>query len=121
MVRMMLVVAVLLLTGLTGAAEAADNPEHNSKNARKALIVLGAIGADTKEIRNFVENIDSRIENGYLTLAEEKIAGGTIKLHYELGSGVKLKRIELRFTPDDSNWVATARPDRVMINYTYKF
>lgn len=122
MVKIKSVVAALLLVATPNMAVAAeDEPGQKSKNARKALIILGHIGADSKEIRNFVEKIDSRIEGDYLTFAKERIETGTIRFHYRLGEGVRLKNFELQYAPDDSNWNATARPDSVMVNYSYKF
>lgn len=117
-----LVVALLLLTILENPAAAADTPEHQSKNARKVLAVLGAIGINNPEIKELVEKVDANIDQeGYYTLAQKKVPGGTLTLHYQLGNGINTKQIELQFAPDDSNWRATARTNQVMINYSYKF
>ncbi len=122
MVKSLSVVAALLLMVVPEMAVAAqDEPEHKSKNARKALIILGHMGVDSREVREFVQTIDSRIEGDYFTIRKERIENGTIRLHYRLGEGVRLKNIELQYAPDNSNWTATARPDSVMLNYSYKF
>lgn len=123
MVKSKSVVAALLLVISPGVADAAeDEPGQKSKSARKALVILGHMGVDSKEIRSLVNEIDSRIEGDYLTFAKERLAdSGTIRFHYRLGEGMKLKNIELQYVPDNSNWNATARPDSVMVNYTYKF
>jgi hypothetical protein len=122
MVKIKSVVAALLLVVTPNMAVAAeDEPGQKSKSARKALIILGHIGADSKEVRNLVEKIDSRIEGDYFTIGKERVENGTIRLHYRLGEGVSLKNVELQYAPDNSNWNATARPDSVMINYSYKF
>ncbi len=116
------VVAALLLVVTPNMAVAAeDEPGQKSKNARKALVILGHLGADSKEVRSLINEIDSRIEGDYLTFAKERVETGTIRFHYRLGEGMKLKNIELQYVPDNSNWTATARPDSVMINYSYKF
>jgi len=116
-----LVVALLLLSMVGNQAQAAETPEHQSKNARKILHVLGTIGINDPQVKSFISGIDKNVKDGYLQLHEEKIAGGTLTLHYELKPGVTSKQIELKFVPDNSNWVATARPKEVMVRYNYKF
>jgi len=117
-----LVVVTLLLATVVTPAYAADPTEHQSKNARKVFAVLGSLGINDPQIKSFISDIDKHVKDGYLHLAEERIAGGKLVLHYEIkGAKVTSKQIELRFTPDDSNWVATARPNEVMVRYSYKF
>jgi len=117
-----LVVVTLLLATVATPAYAADPAEPQSKNARKVLAVLGTIGINDPQVKSFISGIDKHIKNGYLQLAEERVAGGTLVLHYDInGTKITSKQIELRFTPDDSNWVATARPNEVMVRYSYKF
>lgn len=116
--------ALLLLTMLQQNAAAAAEPdknEHQSKNARKVLILLGSLGINDPDIKNLISKADGRIKGGYLTLAEERVAGGTLKLHYQTGTNIGIKRMEIQFTPDNSDWRAFARTDRVMIEYKYKF
>jgi hypothetical protein len=116
-----LVAALLLLATVGKPAAAAETPEHDSKNARKVMAVLGSVGINDPRVASFITGIDKHIKDGYLTLDERRIAGGTLVLHYELSSSVSSRQLELRFTPDNSNWVATARPNEVMVRYHYKF
>ncbi len=116
-----LIVVLFLLVPVGNQAQAAEPPEHQSKNARKILTVLGSVGIEDTTIKSLVKDMDTRIKNGYLTLTEEKLPGGKITLHYELAGGLRAKQLELRYTPDNSNWRATARPDGVMVNYSYNF
>ena len=109
-----LVVALLLLAMGANTATAADTHEHKSKNARKVLAALSSVGLDNSQIKAFIENIDANTHDGYYTLAERRVPGGKVTLHYELGNGVNSKQVELQFAPDNSNWRAIARPDRVM-------
>lgn len=117
-----LVVALLLLAMMQSPVAAAENtPERQSKNARKILVFLGSIGINDPDVKKFISRADSHIKNGYLTLSEERMAGGTLTLHYQLSNGIGVKNVELKFAPDNSNWQATARKDQVMVRYQYKF
>jgi hypothetical protein len=116
-----LIVALLLSATVGNPAAAAEDPEHQSKNARKVLAVLGTIGINDPEVKSFISGIDKHVKDGYLMLDERHIAGGTLVLHYELKPSATARQLELKFTPDNSNWVATARPNEVMVRYSYKF
>lgn len=122
-----LVVASLLLTTVTEVARADDflprDPSAQPKieKSRKIDIFLNAIGANGTEVKRLVDAVDGRVHDGYLHLGEERVPGGKLVLHYELSGGVRAKQLELRFTPDDSHWQATARTDAVMVNYKLKF
>ena len=118
-----IVVPALLLSAFMGTAAAAEDKEteHHSKNARKALIVLNAMGLDHPEMLNLVKSVDNNIKDGYLLLSERRAMGGTLTLHYELSGGVTAKQLELRFQPEDSRLVYTARPNAAMVNYKYNF
>lgn len=109
-----------LLAASVGPVAAAELPGKQSENARKALILLGNIGLDSKEMRELVQRIEDRPDRRYLPLAEEKVVGGKLTLHYEL-SGVRGKNLELRYSLDNSNWMATARTSGVMVSYRLKF
>lgn len=117
---MTLVVAALLLA-LPQVAQAAEKPDRRSDNARKVMVLLGAIGVDSNDAKSFVNDMNSRIEDNTLNIAKDRVGEGTLKLHYRLGQGLRLKNVELQYAPDDSNWKAVARPDSVMLNYQYKF
>lgn len=124
--RKALAITAFLLTITGGMANAAENPEiqspeHQSKNARKVLTMLTAMGLDDPGIKSFIGDVDKRVDNGYLRIAEERTMGGTLKLHYELSGGITGKQAELRFTPDDSNFQYTARTNAVMVKYELHF
>ena len=120
---MLYTVAALLLSTQWAVAAAAgnDDPEQRSKHARKALAVLAAVGMNDPELLSLVDSIDRNVDDGYLKLTEDRVMGGTMTLHYELSGGVTGKQLELKFTPDDSNFNYTARPNAVMAAYSYKF
>jgi hypothetical protein len=141
MSRMRLVVGCMLLAAIPGVAAAEDlltsktdqdspaiivdptrapHAQH-TKKTRKVEILLGQLGLNSKEVMKLVSEVDARVDKGYLRLAEERVPGGTLTLHYDLSGGVRAKQIELKFQPDDSNWQATARPNAVMVEYKYKF
>src|SRR5690349_17488538 len=84
MVRKMVVVAALLLTGLTGIATAAENSEHRSKNAQKVLAVLNSLGMTDPDVKNFVAEVDSKVDDGYLNFTRNEVAGGELTLRYHL-------------------------------------
>jgi hypothetical protein len=121
MCKYWLIVALLLLAPLGNQAFAAVPPEHQSKGARKVLTLLGSVGIEDAKIKSLVKDMDTRVKDGYLMLGEERVPGGAFKLHYELAGGLRARQLELRFTPDDSNWRATARTDGVMVSYTHRF
>lgn len=122
MTRYVLVVAALLLTGQANVAVAAeeDKPQH-SKNAVKVLATLDMLGINNKEIRDMLTAVDSRIEKGYLNLAEEQVMGGRLLLHYKLSGKQGIKQLELMYTPKDSNTEVRASTRGVMFNYKLKF
>lgn len=105
--------------------------EHPSKNAQRTLIVLAAVGVENSDVKALVGEIDARVDdNGYFYLSEESVNGGKLRLHVLLkdqsnnantAAGGGLNRLELRYTPEHSNFTAAARPDRLMINYRLKF
>jgi hypothetical protein len=122
MTRYVLVVAALLLTGQANVAVAAEEekPQH-SKNAVKVLATLDMLGINNKEIRDMLTAVDSRIEKGYLNIAEEKVMGGRLLLHYKLSGKQGIKQLELMYAPEDSNAEVRASTRGVMFNYKLKF
>ncbi len=122
-----LVAASLLLATLADVALADDNKTGTSlmqpqtKKVRKVEVILNSLGINSAEVRQFIDAVDERVEGGYLNLAEDRIAGGRIVLHFQLGGGVTAKQLELKYTPDNSNWEATARTNAVMVNYRLQF
>lgn len=117
----LLVVAALLLTGTAKAATAADEPEHVSDDARQVLVLLGHMGIESSELKEFAEYVDQKVYNKRFHIAEERMMDGTLQLNYRLSGGVGIKQMELRFTPDDSRIEATASTDRVMVRYKIEF
>lgn len=124
MSKTLAIATVLALLGGTAiAAEPTESsdPEYQSKNARKFVKMLAAMGIDDPRVKNFVGDVDERVEDGYLRLAEERTMGGTLTLHYELSGGFGGKQAELLFTPDDSNFQYSARTNAVMMKYQLRF
>lgn len=114
-----------LLAALTGGVALASEPpeEKDSKTskAEKVIVVLAAVGLDTKEVKGIVRYVDENTNDGYFRIAEERTGEGTLKLHYALEGGVSSKQVELRYTPDDSNFLYTARRTGAMVQYQLKF
>lgn len=123
MVRNMLVVAALLLTNLAGNAAAAEDPEHPSKNAQKLIATLNTLGLNSPEVREFVEDINSHVKNGYFNFAQQEMLGGEFALRYRMRSSEfdTSKRLELSYTPEDSHTVITAQTNGIRVNYRLKF
>lgn len=125
--------AALLLTNLGGIAAAAEETEHRSKSAQKVIVLLGSMGINSKEVRDFVTKVDAEVDvrNGYLNLAQREMPGGaTLALRYRLGNKHykdprSSKRLELALTPPEdstfSNFEIKARTDSISVNYRYKF
>lgn len=118
---LIILLSTLAATGGPAAAAESENGDFQSKKARKIIEYLNTLGINDPHIKFLIEQADARTKDGYLTLSEEKIPGGNLKLRFEYGNGLGIKRMELQFTPNDSNWQAIARTDRVMVNYNYKF
>ena len=137
MTRYALVVAALLLTTVSNAAAAAEleSPEHKSKNAQKVFAVLGSIGFNNKQVRDFVDEVDSHVDKNFVNFAERKLpGGGKLKLRYNmgprfsegggpnLGGRLSTRRFELSFQPSDtSHFEYTAGPTRIMVKYHLDF
>ena len=129
-----LVVAALLLAQPANVAVAAEFPEqdhaydltdagdkHTSKKARKVLVLLRAIGVNDPDVMEFVQGVDARSQDGYLTLHEEKLESGSLKLGYAMEGKVGIKQMELRYEPEDSHMTYSARPTGVLAQYKVKF
>ena len=121
MVRNSLIVAALLLTVLTANKAAADDSGYPSKNAQKFLATLNSVGINNQEVRDFVEDANSHVENGYLNLAKQDVLGGELALRYGLNVPGQPRRLELHYAPEDSHFMATARTDSVKFEYRLKF
>jgi hypothetical protein len=117
----MLVVAALLLTNLTGIAAAADTPEHPSKNAQKLIATLNALGINSPEVQDFMNEVNSHVENGYFNFAQQDMMGGKLALRYPVSVPGIPHRLELNYTPNDSHVAVTARTDGIMVSYKLKF
>ena len=121
MTRISILVASLLLIGLADVAAAADVPEHNSPNAQKLLATLNMVGINNQDVQQFINNADSRVEHGYLYMAEGDAMGGKLSLRYELGGGVGSRQMELRYAPDDSHMQVTVRTNIALVGLHYEF
>ncbi len=131
--RILAVAAALLLIQPIemGVATAAENPEHLTKDAgvslkqkksEKILIMLKALGISDPSLTEFVNNVEGRTKNGYLTLhQEDDVLGGTLSFRYEMKAKIGTKQIELHYAPKDSNFEYKARTNSVMMNYKLRF
>jgi hypothetical protein len=118
---MTLVVAALLLTSFSQVAIAAEKTEHQSNNAHRVIIVLDSMGVNNPTIRDFIGHIDDHIQDGYLTLSEQKVMNGKLMLHYQLNGKIGSKQLEMKFTPDNSHMEYTATSHQIMATYTIHF
>jgi hypothetical protein len=121
MKRKTLVVAALLLINLDGIAAAADSPEHTSKRAQRVIATLNSLGINDPDVANFVGDVDSRVDHGYLNLSQQKAMGGSISLRYKLGNLPSPRQVDLMYAPDDSHLQATAGTSGVMLGYHLEF
>lgn len=123
--------ALLLIQPIIASmAAAAENPEHKHQNAKenlkqkkaeKLLMMMEAIGISDPDIKEFVYKVNGRMQDGYLMLHQEEIAGGKLSFRYQLKPRVKAKQLELKYVPDDSNFEYTARTNSIMVNYSFSF
>src|SRR5690348_2227754 len=121
-VRENVAVAALLLANLPATAVAADNSGHPSKNAQKVVATLNMLGINSPEIKEFVDELNTHVKNGYFNLTEEQALGGTFSLRYPLNASGEPHRLQLNYSPEDMpHWNVTARRDSVMITYKLKF
>lgn len=128
MVRRKLVVAALLLANLAGIATAADIYEHNSNHARKLIATLNSLGINSKQVREFISDIDASVnhENKTLSLAGHEVPGGHVMLRYRFGAvpvgSQSHKRLELAYQPQNvPHLEVVARTDSIMVSYHFKF
>lgn len=91
-----------------------------SRKADKIMIMLDYAGLADPQVAKFVQAVDARVDNGYLKIAEDHIAGGTLQLRYDI-DGISADRLQLHYRPDNSRVEYIARPDGVMVHYQLKF
>jgi hypothetical protein len=107
-----------------------ETPRRQSSNARKLLTLLGTIGVDTRDVRNLVSTVDSRIDKGYLKFSEHQLpgSGGKVMFRYRLNGTVDpvlsasnkhgVRRLELSYKPsENSRWEAVATRKYVVVTY----
>ncbi len=130
--RLFVVVAALLLVQpvRVNVAVAAENPEHFNKHANgslkqkkseKLLMMMKSIGISDPNITALVNIVDANTKNGYLTLHQEEIAGGTLSFSYKLEPKIGVKQLEILYVPKDSHVEYRARTNSVSVNYKWKF
>ncbi len=130
--RLFVVVAALLLVQpvKVNVAVAAENPEHFNKHAdaslkqkksEKLLMMMKSIGISDPNLTALVNIVDANTKNGYLTLHQEEIAGGTLSFSYKLEPKIGMKQLELLYVPKDSHVEYRARTNSVSVNYKLKF
>lgn len=113
----------LIISGLSAsalmAAEIAPNQKQSSA-AKRTAEILDAVGLNVPVVQELIEVVDEHTHNGYLSLSDRRVGEGRLQLHYEM-EGLSGKNLELRYTPDDSHVIYTARPDEAMVRYQLRF
>ncbi len=111
-----------LLAFASEGAFAAEPPETTeSKRVKKVMRILNSVGLNDPAVKELVQDMDGRVQDGYLTFGEQRVPGGRVMLHYELKGGIDTDQIELKFQPDNSNMSVTARPKAAMLSYNLEF
>ena len=84
------------------------------------MVILNYAGLADPRMAKFVQVADERIDDGYLRLAEDHIAGGKLQLRYDV-DGISADRLQLHYRPDDSRVEYTAMPETVAVQYKLRF
>jgi hypothetical protein len=124
MSRIILSVALLLVSGLAnGAAADQEGPkEPSSKKVKKLHAYLESIGLNDPAIIKFTESVSGRMEGRYLRLTEHELSHGRIVLHYKAEPKISTRQMELKYQPKfapGTEFVGTTRS--AMIQYRYSF
>lgn len=123
-------VFLLFVSLISNNAKAEDTNSFlaaNEKKHRKTdriVQVLHAAGATHPMVAQTVEYIDENIHGDHFYFTKKRYEDEDIKLNiglrHELATP-KLKRIELHFQEDGSNYSYTASGEAVMVRYKAKF
>jgi hypothetical protein len=111
-----LIVCVCIIT-ISSEAEAREL----SLKAQKVVQALEHLDIQSKTITEVVDYVDASVKKGYVALAQDEVAGGTLKMGYDLGSGFHPGDVQLRYTPEDSNTSYTASRTGVLASYQLHF
>lgn len=103
---------------IANAEEAPTNKP--TKRTQKVLKVLDRMGIADPRLSSLVETVEANTRNGYIFLAQERVADGNLALRYDTG-GLKLRQLELAYTPDDSHYEVRANSRGIMLHYHYEF
>lgn len=127
MKRSGLIIAALVIPNLAGIAMADGlNDPTQPQKGRKLSVLLNSLGANNKDVMQFVDDMRSHAKEGHINFAERNMMGGKVALRYTLDDEVNSrmgirKQVELSYTPKDSHFEAVAGPHQIMIGYHYKF
>ena len=116
------VCAALLTVSISSAEMADERSERRAKRAQKVLEALHMLGIDNPKLNNLIKTADKRTVNGYFYVAQEHFEDGVpgqLALRYDTGGSPGLKRLELSYTPDQSNYELTANQRGIMLRYHY--
>lgn len=122
MSRIVVTVALLLISGLVTEAAANEGLKKSQEKAKKVQAYLQSIGINDPAILEFTSTIGQRMEGRYVRIAEERYESGRLVLHYSAKPKMSIRQLELKFQPTDlphSEIVATTRS--LMWNHKYQF
>ena len=123
MSRIVVIVALLLISGLGNDAAAEEGLKETSKDkAKKVRAYLEAIGINNPKIVEFTSTVGERMEGRNLRLAEQQLESGRLVLHYRATPKIGIKQMELKFQPNYSkNTEFVVSTHGVMYQYKYNF
>ena len=115
--------AALLITLSENANAADDDSEHQSQNAQKILTTLNMVGINSKEVKDFVAETNSRVDNDHsYQITGDSFASGQWSLRYDPSMAIPNGRqLELRYTPDDSHVNIVVKTNMAVVGYHFKF
>jgi len=123
MSRIVVTVALLLISGLANNAAADDGlKDPSEKKVKKINAYLDAVGINNPRIQEFTSTVSGRMEKGYLRIAEDHYDHGRIVLHYKAEPRISTRQLELKYQPISSpntQFVATTRS--AMMQYKLNF
>jgi hypothetical protein len=111
-----LFVCVCIIT-ISSEAEAREL----SAKAQKVVQALEHLDIQSQTITEVVDYVDASVKKGYVALAQDEVAGGTLKMGYDLGAGFHPGDLQLRYTPEGSNTSYTASRIGVLASYQLRF
>lgn len=123
MSRIIVTVALLLVSGLANDAAADEGQESRlDKKAKKINAYLEKLGINDPEIVQFVATVSERVEDKKFRIHAEEFEYGKVTFSYQARPKISSRQFEIRYVPnfvDNTEVVASKRS--AMINYSYKF